>query len=79
MLDRSIRSWWRGFWRRPSLADARYCAVALAALTLSLSMLAAGCAPEVGSESWCAQMKETPKPDWSANEAVDFAKHCLFD
>ncbi|NVK00960.1 MAG: DUF3012 domain-containing protein, partial [Oceanospirillaceae bacterium] len=22
-------------------------------------------------------MKEKPKGDWSANEATDFAKHCL--
>ena len=79
MLDRSIRSSWRGFWRRSSLADARHCAVELAALALSLSTLATGCAPEVGSERWCAQMKETAKADWSANEAVDFAKLCLFD
>ena len=32
---------------------------------------------EVGSEEWCADMKEKPKGDWSANEAADFAKHCV--
>jgi hypothetical protein len=32
----------------------------------------------VGSESWCNNLKETPKGDWSANEAKDYAKHCLF-
>ncbi|MEH6467013.1 MAG: DUF3012 domain-containing protein [Porticoccus sp.] len=37
----------------------------------------AGCA-KVGSEAWCADMKEKPKGDWSANEAGDFAKHCVF-
>jgi|TARA_B100002003_G_C13637515_1_gene325516 hypothetical protein len=36
------------------------------------------CAPEVGSERWCEQMKEKPKGDWSANEAGNYAKHCLF-
>lgn len=36
------------------------------------------CAPEVGSEKWCANLKEKPKGDWTANEATDFAKHCLF-
>lgn len=36
------------------------------------------CAPEVGSEAWCQDMKEKPKADWTANEAADFAKHCLF-
>lgn len=36
-----------------------------------------GCA-EVGSDRWCDNMKEKPKGDWTANEATDFAKHCLF-
>lgn len=40
--------------------------------------LLAGCSPEVGSERWCAQLKEKPKGDWTANEAADYAKHCLF-
>lgn len=38
----------------------------------------AGCAP-VGSERWCENMKEKPKGDWTANEAGDFAKHCIFN
>ena len=45
------------------------------------SLLIAGvltaCAPEVGSEEWCAEMKDKPKGDWTANEAKDFAKHCI--
>ncbi len=45
--------------------------------SLSLIFLSA-CAPEVGSEKWCEQMKEKPKGDWTANEAADFTKHCLF-
>lgn len=36
------------------------------------------CAPEVGSEKWCTQMKEKAKGDWTANEATDYTKHCLF-
>lgn len=40
--------------------------------------LVAGCAPEVGSERWCRMMQEKPKGEWSANEAGNFAKHCLF-
>ncbi|MDC1213300.1 DUF3012 domain-containing protein [Rhodospirillales bacterium] len=35
------------------------------------------CSPEVGSKEWCADLKEKPKGDWSANEATDFAKHCI--
>ena len=45
---------------------------------LLLFILALACSPEVGSESWCAKQKETPKADWSANDAADFAKHCVF-
>ncbi len=43
-----------------------------------LVLPAFACAPEIGSEKWCAMMKEKPKGDWTANEATDFAKHCLF-
>lgn len=41
-------------------------------------LLLGGCAPEVGSERWCANLKNKPKGDWSMNEASDFAKHCIF-
>ncbi|AEX24731.1 MULTISPECIES: DUF3012 domain-containing protein [Vibrio] len=37
-----------------------------------------GCSPEVGSKEWCAEMKEKPKGDWTATEAGDFTKHCIF-
>ncbi len=36
------------------------------------------CAPEVGSKDWCEQLKEKPKGDWTATEAKDYTKHCLF-
>jgi DUF3012 family protein len=45
-------------------------------LMLALCAVLAGCAP-VGSARWCAAMKAKPKGDWTANEAVDFAKHCV--
>ena len=45
--------------------------------TFSLFLLT-GCAPEVGSKEWCAQMKEKAKGDWTANEAADYTKNCLF-
>ena len=35
------------------------------------------CAPEVGSEQWCKEMKEKQPGDWTANQAVDYAKHCV--
>jgi hypothetical protein len=43
---------------------------------LAAGALLAGCAP-VGSGRWCANMKAKPKGDWTANEAIDFAKHCV--
>jgi len=45
-------------------------------LMLAAGALLAGCAP-VGSARWCANMKAKPKGDWTANEALDFAKHCV--
>lgn len=48
-----------------------------AALTGTFLLALAACAPEVGSEKWCANMKAKPKGDWSSNEAVDYAKHCI--
>jgi hypothetical protein len=43
-------------------------------MLLSLS----ACAPEVGSDQWCANLKAKPKDDWTANEAADYAKNCIF-
>ncbi|MDH3758051.1 MAG: DUF3012 domain-containing protein, partial [Gammaproteobacteria bacterium] len=40
--------------------------------------LLAGCEPEVGSDRWCEKMADTPKSDWSVNDAKAFAQHCIF-
>jgi hypothetical protein len=40
-------------------------------------MLAA-CEPEVGSKAWCEMMDKKPKGDWTANQAGDYAKSCIF-
>jgi hypothetical protein len=48
-----------------------------AALLVISVMFLSACAPKVGSEQWCADMKGKPKGDWTANQAVDFAKHCV--
>jgi len=48
------------------------------ALVLATLTLLAGCAPEVGSKAWCEKLQAKPKGDWTANEATDYAKHCLF-
>ena len=52
----------------------KYLPIALFLLILSAS----ACSPEIGSEAWCKNLAEKPKGDWSANEAKDYAKHCLF-
>lgn len=39
----------------------------------------AGCAPEVGSDAWCADMKKKPRGEWTMNETGDYAKHCVFN
>ena len=52
--------------------------ILLTIIAFAFCIALTGCAPEVGSEKWCAQMKEKPKGDWTANELADFTKHCLF-
>ena len=47
-------------------------------LLVSVMFIGTGCAPEVGSEAWCNKMGEKPKGDWTANEAKEYAKSCLF-
>ncbi len=51
-----------------------------ASILVLLSLLTLGaCAPEIGSERWCKQMAEKPKGDWTANEALAYAEHCVLD
>lgn len=47
------------------------------ALVLFTAFSLAACS-EVGSEAWCQDMKEKPKGEWNAGQAVDYAKHCVF-
>lgn len=46
--------------------------------TILLLILLGGCAPEVGSDAWCEGMLEKDKGDWTANEATEFARSCIF-
>ena len=48
-----------------------------AVLGAAVAVVLAACSPEVGSDEWCNDMMEKDKGDWSVNEAVDFAKHCV--
>ena len=47
----------------------------LIAIVAAISL--AGCSPEVGSEEWCADIKEKGVANVTAKEAADFAKHCI--
>jgi hypothetical protein len=47
------------------------------AVAMGLAGLLTACSPEVGSRAWCEDMEATPKGDWTANEAADYARHCL--
>lgn len=44
-----------------------------------LGLLLTACSPEVGSDRWCAKMDETPKGEWSLNDAKAYAQHCVFE
>jgi hypothetical protein len=60
--------------RIPPLLKDLSLVVAIAALTFTLL---AACSPAVGSKEWCEDLKAKPKGEWTANEAGDFAKHCV--
>ena len=48
-------------------------------LMISSVLLLAACSMEPGSENWCALKEEQAKSEWSASDAVTFARHCLLD
>ena len=48
------------------------------AAVFATAILLAGCEPEVGSDRWCEKMADTPKSDWSVNDAKAFAQNCIF-
>lgn len=50
--------------------------LAVSTSILLFATILIACTPEIGSDKWCANMKEKPKADWTANEAIDYTKHC---
>jgi Protein of unknown function (DUF3012) len=46
---------------------------------LGVAILLAACSPEIGSERWCGAMRDKPRGDWSANEALEYARSCIID
>jgi len=49
----------------------------LLGLPALLLLMLTACSPAVGSKAWCDNMGTKSKADWTANEAVDYAKHCI--
>lgn len=47
-------------------------------LLVSAVLALFACSPEVGSEAWCEDMREKPKKEWTATEAADYTKYCVF-
>ena len=78
LFNSRVTHWCRTYtvrsWPRSQVASRILSAV----LALCISALTAGCSPEVGSDAWCSNMAEKPKGDWTANEAANYARHCLF-
>jgi hypothetical protein len=35
-------------------------------------------AEEVGTPTWCEEIKSKPKSDWTSNDAIQFTKVCVF-
>ncbi|EOB2783407.1 DUF3012 domain-containing protein [Vibrio vulnificus] len=44
-----------------------------------LSVLTLSACSEVGSESWCNDIRDKPKSEWNGQNTLDFAKHCLLN
>lgn len=49
----------------------------IASVFLSTTLTA--CEPKRGSEKWCKKMDETPKGEWTFNDAGDYTKYCILN
>lgn len=47
------------------------------AFSLFTLLAVSACKDEVGTQDWCDAMDQTPKTEWNAQTAVDYAKHCV--
>lgn len=50
--------------------------ITLLAIVIMVSL--AGCSPEIGSDEWCARMKDKSTGDWTQTETKEYAKNCIF-
>lgn len=46
-------------------------------VSLSALFLFTGCQQEIGTQAWCDSMDQKSKGEWSAQNAVDYTKHCV--
>ena len=46
--------------------------------TFATAFFLYGCSPEVGSNAWCEALDKKPKGEWTADEAGEYAKSCIF-
>lgn len=46
-------------------------------LLISVVSMASSCA-QVGSQRWCASLKDKPKGEWTFNETKDYTAKCFF-
>ena len=47
----------------------------LALFALSLT----ACGDRVGSDKWCAKLKDKPKSEWTLEETGDYTKYCVMN
>jgi len=44
-----------------------------------LALLLSACSEEPGSRGWCEDQAERDKGQWTGEDAITFAKHCVFE
>jgi hypothetical protein len=53
--------------------------IGIVMLSLFATIMLSACDSGPGAKVWCWYMDQKAKSDWSANEAADYARRCLFD
>jgi len=48
-------------------------------LSLFATIMLTACDSGPGAKTWCWYMDQKDKTDWSASDASNYAKRCLFD
>jgi hypothetical protein len=48
-------------------------------LSLFATIMLTACDSGPGAKAWCWYMDQKDKTDWSASDASNYAKRCLFD